>query len=374
MNRRPNQSRSGYDSFSAQHAARMRIQPLNEDFFSRRRKKPLWQILLLACVCAAALFFIGNFAVNQMISVKRVTVPIRGLNEAFDGYTILQLSDLKGARFGGEQGMLDFALSSEKFDLVVMTGDMISPLGNAQPFYALLDRIKALGGGTPVYYVVGDSDPLAVSMDYAAGGSPFAPWVLGASQRGAQLLSGPVAIEREGQRIWLATSAQLSLDMDTMQGQYEAQYLSALASGDENEIELTEYNLKSLEGIRSARAQMNAQDVYIALTHVLPAADDPGALTPAGISRPIDLMLGGHYLGGLIRLPVAGALFIPSKTLPNYGLLPGDDAYSGLTRRGTTWLYASSGLGSKDSMYPQWFFRLLNPPSVTLITLTPSAL
>lgn len=374
MNRRPNMSRSGYDSFSSQHTSRLRIHTPDADFFEKKRRLPLWRGLLLALTCAAALFFIANFAVNQFISVERISVSVRGLSEAFDGYTILHLSDLKGARFGAQQGLLEFAVGGEKFDLVVMTGDMISALGNAQPFYALLERLQEIAPGVPIYYIAGDGDPLPVSMEHAAGGSPFAPWVLGASQRGARLLSSPVAIERAGQKLWLTTSAQLSLDMDTMQGQYETQYLAALSKGDENEIELTAYNLNTLEGIRKARAQMSANDAYIALTHVLPSENDPGALTPVGISRPIDLMLGGHYLGGLMRLPFAGPLFIPSKSLPYYGILPGSGTYSGLTRRAATWLYASPGLGSKDAMYPEWFFRLMNPPTVTLITLTPSAL
>ncbi len=373
MNRRPNQSRSGYDAFSAPHDLPLSVRRSEPDFFGERRRAPFRRRLLLALLAAAALFFAGNFAVNQFVRVERVTVPVRGLSQAFEGFTILHLSDLKGRRFGDNQGLIDFALSGEEYDLVVMTGDMVSPLGNAQPLYALLQRLREIDAQAPIYYIAGDGDPLPASMEYAAGGSPFAPWVLGASRLGAQQLSSPVAIERDGQRLWLSTSAQLSLDIDTMQGQYEEQYLAALASGDANQIELTAHQLSTLEGIRAARAQMSAQDVYVALTHALPAKDNPGALTPIGAPRAVDLMLGGHYLGGLLRLPGAGPLFIPSSALPNYGILPGE-GYSGLTRRDATWLYASPGLGARDDMYPAWFFRLLNPPTVTLLTLTPSAL
>lgn len=374
MNRRPNQSRSGYDAFSAEHTMRLRMRVSDADFFIPRKKTPLAHRLLFALAAALALFFAVNVLCNQFVFVRRVSVPVRGLSEAFDGYTILHITDLKGERFGPEQAFFHLAIGDEEFDLVLITGDMLSPMGNARPFQELLERIEQMNTGAPVYYIVGDSDPLPVSMSYAGGGSPFAPWVLEAGQHGAQMLSSPVSIKRDGQTIWLTTRAQLSLDLAAMQSEYERQYLAALASGDENAIEMTAYQLGTLEGMRSARKQMTAEDVYIALTHTLPGSGDADAMRPSAIPRAVDLMLGGHYLGGLVRLPAVGPLFVPSSTHSNYGILPGKDGYSGLTRSGSTWLYASSGLGSQDAMYPGWFFRLLNPPSVTLITLTPSAL
>lgn len=372
MNRRPSKSRSGYDSFSPRQTAHLRMHTPDADFFVKKRRTPLGLRLMGILLAAVVVLFIGNGIANQFVHVERITVPVKGLDEAFDGFTLLHLSDLKGARFGAEQGRLGFALDGEEYDVVVMTGDMVSPLGNAQPLYALIDCLRGLNQDVPIYYIAGDDDPLPASMTHASGGSPFAPWVLGANQRGAQLLSSPIAIERNGQRIWLAASTQLSLDLDAMQGQYERQYLSALENQDENEIELAAFQLNALEGMRSARATMSEEDIYIALTHVLPGEEDPDALTPASLPNAINLMLGGHYLGGLLRLPGIGPLFIPAKSRLGYGILPGE--CSGLTKRGATWLYASPGMGSQDAMYPQWFFRLANPPTVTLITLTPSAL
>ena len=374
MNRRPNQSRSGYDAFSPQQAAHLRIHTPDADFFEGRKRRPLRRMLLPALLAALALFFAVNFVCNQFVFVRRVSLPVRGLHEAFDGYTILHITDLKGERFGKGQGLIDFAIGGEEFDLVLITGDMLSPLGNAQPFYELLECIREINDDAPVYYIAGDSDPLPVSMDYAAGGSPFAPWVLGAGQRGAQLLSSPVFIERDGQRIWLTTRAQASLDIDTMQREYEKQYIAALSSGDENAIELTAYQLSTLEGLRTARAEMTQQDIYITLTHTLPDERDMSALSPAALPRAVDVMLGGHYLGGLLRVPFIGPLFVPSSRDSYYGIFPDGEEYAGLSRRASTWLYAGTGLGAKDTMYPGCFFRLLNPPSVALITLTPSAL
>ena len=366
MNRRPTKSRSGYDSFSARDASRFTASSPDTHFFETRKKKSLARRLLWLAALLLLALLLGNFAVNQFVFVRRVEVPVTGLPEAFDGYTLLHISDLKGALFGAGQSRLAFALRGADFDAVALTGDMVSARGNAEPLYALIEALRDMNPAAPIYFIAGDDDPEPASMDYATGGSPFAPWVLGARQRGATLLSAPQSVERGAERIWLATSSQLSLDLDTMQRQFELQYLAARRDGDENEIELAEYNLQWLTQTRAARQLIKDASAVVTLTHVPPAAQD--------LSTQIDLVLCGHYLGGLMRLPGVGPLFIPSLSLPRYGLFPGAQAYAGLQRVGRTSVYASSGLGSEDSHYPPFFFRLFNPPAVTLVTLTPSSL
>ncbi|MGN0774122.1 MAG: metallophosphoesterase [Candidatus Ventricola sp.] len=311
-----------------------------------------------------------NFAVNQFVHVARVTVPVTGLTEEFDGYTLLHISDLKGATFGSDQRLLSFALGSSQFDAVVLTGDMLSLHENAQPLYALIEQLRACAPDAPIYFIAGDDDPPVVSTEYFTGGSPFAPWVLGAQQRGAQLLASPQAVTRGEQTLWLMAGNHLSLDVDTMQGQFELQYLRALDSGDDNEIELATHNLRWLQETRAARQAIASEDAVITLTHTPPASSE---LT-SGIYRDVDLVLCGHALGGLIRLPFAGPVFIPSLSLPRYGLFPGRNAHYGLTREGKTQLYVSPGLGTENDDYPFFFFRLFNPPTVTLISLTPSSI
>lgn len=371
MNRRPHQSRSNYDAFSARHTARFTASTPDADFFEPRKKMPLKHWLLLLFLAALVMTLTGNFIVNQFIRLKHVSVPIRSLPESFDGYTLLHISDLKGESFGRDQRLLAFALGSAEYDAVVITGDMISIHGNAQPFYALLDALRAHNPSAPVYFIPGDNDPTPTSTAYFSGGSPFAPWVLGAQQRGAQLLSSPQPITRDNHTIWLTTGSQLNLDIDTMQRQFEQQYLRARTSADENELELATYNLKWLEETRTARMSMKESDTYIALAHAPLTGEE---LTHNALLSRIHLVLCGHYLGGLLRLPGLGPLFVPSGSLPHYGVMPGDTLVSGLRREGRAYIYTSSGLGSSGADYPAFFFRLFNPPSVSLVTLTPSAL
>ena len=344
MNRRPTHSRSGYDSFSPKNTARFTAAAPDHDFFDARRKTPLH----LRFVLYFFLFFLGviavNFIVNQFVFVRRVSVPVTGLSEEFDGYTLLHISDLKGASFGSRQQRLVSALGKSELDAVVITGDMISELGSAQPFYALIDQLQALYPNAPIYFIGGDSDPPVTSGSYFTGGSPFAPWVLGAQQRGAQLLSAPISITRGNQSLWLTTGSLLNLDLDTMQGQYELQYLSALSEGDENAIELGKYNLTWLEQTRAARKAITERDAVISLMHAPPTKDD---LLPQ-----IDLILCGHTLGGMMRLPLIGPIFTPSSSLPRYGLFPGDRFHGGLSRQDKTQVYINAGLGSAGDDYP----------------------
>lgn len=374
MNRRPNQSRTGYDSFSPRHAAHFTASTPTHDFFDPRKKRPLPLQLAFFILSFLLAILVVNFVVNRFIHVQTLTVPVKGLPADFDGYTILHISDLKGASFGSKQQMLTFALGKRDYDAVTLTGDMLSEKENAQPFYNLIDAITAHNPDAPIYFIAGDSDSDPASSEHFTGGSPFAPWVLGAQQRGAQLLSSPQAITREGSTLWLTNAGNMNIDIDTMQGQFELQYLRALRSGDENEIELATYNLKWLEETRTARATIDPEDAIITLTHVPPTQQEIDGFGTTSLWGQIDLMLCGHYLGGMIRLPLLGPLFIPSSDLPRYGVLPGSSTFCGMRRISGTSLYISPGLGSSSKDYPRFFFRLFNPPTVTLLTLTPSTM
>lgn len=374
MNRRPSQSRNDFDSFSPQRVSRFTASSPDAYFFERRRKATFGARLAL---CVLALLFAVlavNFAVNRFVRVRRVEVPVKGLPEVFEGYTLLQISDLKGASFGGSQGRLSFALGDSKYDAVVITGDMVSALGSAEPYYALIKQLRARDADAPIYFISGDSDPAAESMEYAASGSPFAPWVLGAQQRGAQYLAAPQVIERDGHFLYLTTPQQLNIDLDATQQQYLQLYARARETGDDIELELAMHHLAALEQMRAARKAIREEDCVVALSHAPLSSTELASAEHGSLLASIDLLLCGHYLGGMMRLPVIGPLFIPSQSLPRYGLFPGRSTHFGFSREGTTSIYVSPGLGSSRVDYPFFFFRLFNPPTVTLLTLTTSSI
>ena len=116
---------------------------------------------------------------------------------------------------------------------------------------------------------------------------------------------------------------------------------------------------------------MREGDVFIALTHVPP---DPTRITGRLTNLPgnNDLILCGNTLGGLFRLPLIGPVYLPASNSSQGSIFPGDKAFTGSERIGTTTICYSSGLGFVDRHYPKWLIRFCNPPSVNLVTLTPS--
>ena len=142
MNRRPNQSRTSYDSFSPRHTAHFTASSPSNDFFAPRKKKTLPRQLAFFVLLLLAAILSINFIVNQFVSVKSLSVPVKGLPSEFDGFTVLHISDLKGTSFGSSQQRLVFALGKHDYDAVVLTGDMLSEKDNAQPLYALIDARK----------------------------------------------------------------------------------------------------------------------------------------------------------------------------------------------------------------------------------------
>lgn len=122
------------------------------------------------------------------------------MDSALEGYTLLHISDLKGASYGANQSRIRFALQKEDFDAVVLTGDMVSSRGNAQPLYTLIEMLHELKPGVPIYMIPGDKDPLPASMSYGPAAVRSPPGCSAQGGRGAQLLSAPVRIERDGAR------------------------------------------------------------------------------------------------------------------------------------------------------------------------------
>ena len=331
--------------------------------------------MLRGCFLLILITVLINLVINQFVYIHRATIPITGLTEAFDGYTILHISDLKGERYGTAQDAIRSRLAKEHFDLVVMTGDMISERGNAQPFYELIEVLRDLNSAAPIYFIPGDTDPAPTSMDYASGGSPFAPWILGARQRGATYLSSPQMIESEEQRMWVMSLSNVTFDTLQQRSRYEQRLIDARRNGDKNEIELAEFELATINDTENARAALQENDIFIVLTHVPNTEIQTISTIPYSKSYQIDLILSGHFLGGLVRIPIIGPVFVPSLMLPRYGLFPGSALYAkGERQVQKTWYSVSTGLGKSDRNDPFFFLRLNNPPTISLLTLSATKL
>jgi uncharacterized protein len=243
------------------------------------------------------------------LAVRRYQVEIHALPPAFEGFTILHLSDLHDKEFGSAGEELISVLKKESFDLVALTGDLVA--GNHPRLTPALELIAGLRANweVPVLSVFGNHD-----------------WRLGRgrefgirlAEAGVQVLSNSAfRLERGLDRIWLVgvddpVTARDRLDL-------------ALRGTDQ----------------RSPRLLL---------------AHSP-QLYPQAVKNGLDLMLAGHTHGGQVRLPVLGAPFVPGM-----GFFPAWDY--GLYQSGATTMIVSGGLG--ESGIP---LRINIRPELSLVTL-----
>ncbi len=275
---------------------------------------------LSALAGATALGLLGYAVGVEPYLVETVHLDLFAprLPEAFDGYTIIQVSDLHMRQMGRREKIVERLLQRlPPADLIALTGDMIHTPAGIAPFLHLARSFQARDG---VYAVFGNSEhkngvrPFAFSQTLAENGIP-------------PLMNRHVLLSRGDSQIALAGVDDPVNDKDRL--------------------------ADALSGI--------PEDVFtLLLMH-----------SPDGIAEAVvygvDVVLSGHTHGGQIRLPLYGALYTHSAM----GKRMSDGYYSRKRLRraigirpGRTQLYVTRGLGISGLA-----LRFLTRPELTVITL-----
>ncbi len=254
-------------------------------------------------------------------TVSHYTVESERLPEDFDGFKIVQLSDLHNKVFGKDNESLLRLIEEEKPDLIVMTGDMISHDNPAMEKYAELCRKMA--GLAQLCYVNGNHEMSDLSygdMRYIAGELEAV---------GAVCVDNcHTDLTRGNSRIRVCGIC------------YPAEYYRGVR---EYKRGWKPFLLEDM--VRYAGE--NDRSLYTILLAHNPLDFDVHAEWGADIS------FGGHVHGGFIRLPIVKGVFSPErKFFPKYK--------EGMYRVGDSVLIASRGLGR---------IRINNPPEVVSVTL-----
>jgi predicted MPP superfamily phosphohydrolase len=240
------------------------------------------------------------------------------LPEAFEGYTIYQISDLHMRQMGRRERILETLLRGlPAADLIAVTGDLVHTPAGIPPFLALAESFRAEDG---TYAVFGNSEhkngirPYALSRTLAESGI-------------VPLMNEHILLTRGDSQIVLAGVDDPVNDKDDM-----------------------------------AEALRNAPDDLFTL--LLMHSPDPVA---EAALRGVDVVLSGHTHGGQIRLPWYGALYTHSQM----GRRMSDGYYSRRRLRraigirpGRTQLYVTRGIGLSGLA-----LRFLSRPELTIITL-----
>ena len=347
--------------------------------FGRDVRLSFWPVFLVVIVLLLAIVVLLQ---GNSISVDEQQVTMVGLPEDLEGYRILLLSDLNGRRFGDEQATILREIGTLDYDAVFFAGDMVGSGGDPQPFYELLEGLPS---SKPVYFIAGDSDPqpvLDVTRDITGTVEQMvlADWILGAIERGATYVDAPVELNVGDSSIWISPADMLNLDAGELANTCEEQMLQEQEGtvlglqSDHDTLPSTTYRYERAQRLLNAVDSMTAADVHISLAHEPPSDDFLYASSTHNsseekyLTQP-SLVLAGHYCGGVWRLPLVGALYIPSSTAERHGWFPAQEDVQGLSTAGGTQLYITAGLSTTDSA-PLMFFRFLNRPQISIIELT----
>lgn len=343
------------------------------------REIRFWPVIVLAAV---AILAGGVMLNNSNLVVTEQIVTVVGLPDDLEGYRIVVLSDMNGKRFGDEQSLLLRTLNGIKYDAIFCVGDMVGKSGNAEPFWEFIEGLRDPG---KVYFICGDSDPGpyikgARSTEGILSQLVLEDWILGATERGAHYVDAPVCIPVKSANLWVSPATMLNLEtvttLEAWQDQTD-QEVDGVRSGitdDYTTLPLTTYRMKLAQALYDAQREMNVADIQIALAHEPPAdafiytSEDHDPTSERFLPSP-ELIVAGHYCGGVWRVPGLGAFYVPDSTMDRGGWFPDQQDVAGLSVVGETQVYVTRGL-STNGITPLLPFRLFNEPEVSVLTLT----
>lgn len=270
----------------------------------------LTALIILALIAAAAAFLIKDS--RDDLEISRYEVKSQKLPESFDGFKIVQLSDLHGAEFGEDgMGLVEKVKELEP-DIIALTGDFVTDEGDLAAVEKLAARLVKL---CPVYFISGNHEF----------GSGLAVKVRNILERaGVKYLSNEyLTISRGEDEILLGGVEDPLAYADMLSPDELAQKMND-AAPDAFKILLGHRNYWMTE--------------YPEL--------------------PVDLIFCGHAHGGLIRIPGMGGLIGTDRRL-----FPDFDA--GQFNNGRYTLIVSRGLGNSVSIP-----RVFNRPEIVCVELS----
>jgi predicted MPP superfamily phosphohydrolase len=246
------------------------------------------------------------FEVHSVV-VKRYKITIKNLPSAFNGFTILHLTDLHSKEYGNNQQDIIGLINRENYDAVAVTGDLVDAgKPTTDPAIKLLSRLKK----KPIYFVPGNHDWWSNLIIIKP--------LLDMGVRVLQNTHEKLTID--GQHVWIVGVDDPYLEKDMIE--------------------------TALKGIGDAAPKLllaHAPNIY-----------------PSAIGEKIDLVMVGHTHGGQVRLPLVGGLIVPGQ-----GLFPKWDY--GLYNSESTSMIINGGLG--ESVLPLRFYNRPEIVLITLVSL-----
>lgn len=295
--------------------------------------KTILEFIIFTFKCVLALFivtivFIGLIIYqNSIVKVTNYQVKNKKIPKSFDGYKIIQLSDIHNDYSGDKLSKLVEKIKKEQPEMIVITGDLVDSIRYDED--NTLEFIESVTSIAPTYFVYGNHD---VVID----GDIHSPGLL-------------KEIENKGARVLNIKNEKITKN---------GEIINLIGIQDPSTV----YNIEDLRVLNSEKEIIESM-----LTSVTMDINTTDEFTLLLSHRPehfdiyekyeIDLALSGHAHGGQFRIPFVGGLYAPHQGIfPKYT--------SGKHSKNNTEMIVSRGLGA--SRFP---FRVFNTPEIVSITL-----
>ena len=281
------------------------------DFNHKIKKKP---VVIIVAIILMVIFCIWQ---NNSIVISSFIYISDKVPDTFNGFRILQISDLHNKNFGRNQSYLVKKVKEASPDIIVITGDLIdSRRYNLDTAMCFIQQAVEVA---PVYYVSGNHE--ARTGRY------------------------------EEIKSRLQEAGVIVLDNDSVICKVEGSSIRLIGLKDPN---FFSHEYLDGSGTRQMETYLDnykdSSELKILLSH-------RPELIYMYKNYNADIVFSGHAHGGQIRLPLVGGLVAPKQ-----GLFPKYDGGE-YTEEGTT-MYVSRGLG--NSLFP---LRLFNRPELIVVTI-----
>lgn len=280
----------------------------------RKKTKRKW-IYFLSGIALLIFFF---YFQNNSIVISNYTISSDKIPSNFNGYKIVQLSDLHSKSFGNDQKNIVKKIKNLEPDSIVFTGDLIDLYRyDEETSLILMERLVQIA---PVYYVTGNHEWWSGKFD---------------SLEDKLKIIGVQVMRNKTEEITIGTDKIQIIGIDdpaNVEESYE-------------ETGKTEKNITDLIDIEG-------EDYFqILLSHrpeMFSLYDKYG----------FDIVFSGHAHGGQFRIPFVGGLIAPDQ-----GFFP--EYTSGKYTSDNTTMIVNRGLG--NSIIP---IRIFNRPEIVVVTLS----
>lgn len=281
--------------------------------FKSKRMKVTFIVFLVTILLS--IFFTYQ---NNAVSITEYNYVNEKIPKGFDGYKIMQVSDLHNKDY---YGRLSKKIEKVSPDIIIITGDLIDRRNTRIDI--AIEFIKEIVDIAPIYYVSGNHEQLSGNYDELK---------KELEKANVQIIDNSyIELNKDLDKIGLMGIADPAIN------QSEGEYLFESSS---------EYVKNSITDLY----KNIDTDFNILLSH-----------RPEQFSiykeMNVDLVFSGHAHGGQIRLPLIGGI-----VAPNQGLFP--EYTEGVYKEGPTSMVVSRGLG--NSIFP---FRVFNRPELVMVTL-----